>query len=332
VRSLRALAALLLLAGARASADEVVLKGGSRIEGVVLSKDEKEVVLLLPGSEELRLSAADVAKVSPDDEAPQGDTVIRYVDREEEGSSLEVALVHLVKPGAPRIDLVGAVHIADASYYHAVQALLDRADVVLFEMVKPKDARADAPEDEKAPNPIREFQKNMGRWFGLAFQLDAIDYGRANFVHADLTAEEVFAAMGDGEENPAELLQNAAGMGGAALSSRLEGDEDDEGVAERRLNMKRMFARIMGTLGSKASMLFGPKLGDIVISRRNAVVVTRLKELPPGTHDVAVFYGAAHIPDLEERIVSELGYRRAGSRWLAAWDIPAAVPELAGAR
>src|SRR5262245_41554896 len=41
------------------------------------------------------------------------------------------------KGEGPRIHLVGAVHIADKSFYSQMQAMLDRCDVVLFEGVRP---------------------------------------------------------------------------------------------------------------------------------------------------------------------------------------------------
>jgi hypothetical protein len=308
-----AVAALLLLAGAPALADEVVLKGGSRLEGVVLEKDERSLLLLLPGSTEIRLAAADVAEVRPDGEAPAGSRVIRYVERPEGGAALQVALVHLVKPGSPRIDLVGAVHIADGSYYREVQALLERAEVVLYEMVKPKDARPDDPEHESRPNPIRDLQRKFAKWFGLEFQLDGIEYDRPHFVHADLTVEEVLTGdLSDFE--PAIRLANQL------LGGHLEGTGPE--AEERRAAAKKAFARVMGMLGSRAAVLFGPQMTEVLIHQRDAVVIERVKELPAGTKHAAVFYGAGHLPDLEQRLVAE-GYRRAGARWLDAWRIPA---------
>lgn len=52
---------------------------------------------------------------------------------------LEVVTRTLVPPGGvgPRVLLVGAVHIGEAAYYQELQKILDGADVVLFEGVKP---------------------------------------------------------------------------------------------------------------------------------------------------------------------------------------------------
>jgi hypothetical protein len=50
----------------------------------------------------------------------------------------------------PTVQLVGAIHIADRAYFESMQALLDQADVVLFEGVKPPGAGAFAPDLDDA--------------------------------------------------------------------------------------------------------------------------------------------------------------------------------------
>lgn len=53
--------------------------------------------------------------------------------------TLELAAWTLTPPpaGGPTVLLVGAVHVADRPFYDAMQTMLDQADVVLFEGVKP---------------------------------------------------------------------------------------------------------------------------------------------------------------------------------------------------
>ena len=43
------------------------------------------------------------------------------------------------------------------------------------------------------------------------------------------------------------------------------------------------------------------------------------------TPGLAIFYGAAHMQDMESRL-KELGFEKAGQTWVTAWDIPAAKP------
>ncbi len=35
---------------------------------------------------------------------------------------------------------------------------------------------------------------------------------------------------------------------------------------------------------------------------------------------IAIFYGAAHMPDMEERLLA-MGFTKTGERWLRAWDL-----------
>ena len=39
-----------------------------------------------------------------------------------------------------------------------------------------------------------------------------------------------------------------------------------------------------------------------------------------------IFYGAAHLPDMEHRL-EQRGYQRTGERWVTAWDIKPRVDE-----
>lgn len=65
---------------------------------------------------------------------------------------LEVVTRTLTPPGAvgPKVLLVGAVHIGEAAYYQELQKILDSADVVLFEGVKPS-GLGDLPDPADAP-------------------------------------------------------------------------------------------------------------------------------------------------------------------------------------
>jgi hypothetical protein len=62
----------------------------------------------------------------------------------------------------------------------------------------------------------------------------------------------------------------------------------------------------------------------VIIGDRNAKCVEVLcRQVEGGKRKLGVFYGAAHLPDLERRLL-EMGYRRGKQKWLTAWDIPKA--------
>jgi hypothetical protein len=45
------------------------------------------------------------------------------------------------------------------------------------------------------------------------------------------------------------------------------------------------------------------------------------REIAAGHKKLGVFYGAAHFPDMEKRLL-EAGFKRVKQDWLTAWDIP----------
>jgi hypothetical protein len=63
--------------------------------------------------------------------------------------------------------------------------------------------------------------------------------------------------------------------------------------------------------------------GSVILAERNKVVLRVLKKvLDEGTRKkIGIFYGGGHMPDLERRLIRELGFRRVRHEWLLAWDI-----------
>lgn len=316
---LLASAFVLLISVAPARADQVILNGGTRLTGIVLEEDEGAIRLLQPLGDEVFLAPKDVKEVRREEDAPKGEEVMRYATGEKgKAQGLQVAVIHLIHPDTGRrVDLVGAVHIADLAYYREVQRLLEQVDVVLYEMVKPKDANPDAGKGAKAEG-IRGFQMKMAEWFGLSFQLDAISYGRPHFVHADLTLEEFTGQPGNAElQEQMEKMKPALEMAERMLKGASGGDPKKPNTLQRVVKM--VMGKLLGSMGAKVATVLGDESTDLIIRKRDEVVVKRLTEVPADAKTVAIFYGAAHLPDLEQRI-GALGYKRAGSRWLTAWD------------
>jgi hypothetical protein len=326
-RILPAIFALLLILPF-ADADEVVLTGGSRLTGIVLEENPKTVRLLLELGDVVTLSRADVDAVSRDADAPQPGVYFRHhVDDTTEG--LDVAVTHLVSStGGPRIDLVGVIHVADPDYYAAIQKLLDREALVLYEAVKPKEQTNLEFEEDESENPLRKLHQSFARWFGLKFQLEMIDYDRPHFIHADMSAEQFNAEMRGPEPEPGEEPVKPEPTQLETVLKQFEAmlpmmDQMFATPGPMRDNVKKMMARMLG--GANAEKMLGammPDLSELILEKRNKVVVEILKEhLEETEGPIAIFYGAAHMRDLEKRITEELGYRRAGARWLRAWDL-----------
>src|SRR5438477_4895916 len=70
---------------------------------------------------------------------------------------------------------------------------------------------------------------------------------------------------------------------------------------------------------------------DVLLEDRNAVVIDDLKRLierEPGVKSIAIIYGAGHLPGMQKRIVSELGYSPIGDTWRTAMSVDAAKAGL----
>ena len=45
------------------------------------------------------------------------------------------------------------------------------------------------------------------------------------------------------------------------------------------------------------------------------------RQLVDGKKKLAIFYGAAHMPDFDRRLRDEFGLTRQSQEWLTAWDL-----------
>ena len=60
----------------------------------------------------------------------------------------------------------------------------------------------------------------------------------------------------------------------------------------------------------------------MLIDDRNAAAMQVFQtELAKGTKRIAIFYGAAHMPDFECRLRKDFGLKPKGQQWLTAWDL-----------
>ncbi len=239
-------------------------------------------------------------------------------------AGLQTAVAHFRHPSKDvEIVLYGVVHIADADYYARVQRDLDSYDVVLYEGVAPG-KEAPTAEDKS----LGELQKVMGEMLGLTFQKDGIDYTRPNLVHADMNMDQLKEAMGGSTINPLGQVMSQdqlramapmlkmAGQLGAMLMKANPAMQD---------NFKMMMGKQLGN--ADLSNALGEKATQAILVERNKVVMSVLaKQLETTTSGtIAIFYGAAHNPDFEERL-GALGFEQTSKRWMTAWKIGAGLP------
>lgn len=222
------------------------------------------------------------------------------------------------------VSLVGAVHIADREYYREIQEELDSHDLTLFEMVGDPDHRPD-PEIQQRLSSIGQLQMMMEQLLEFTHQMHAIDYKRKNLRHADLTGLQFARALREkGLFNfSAQGLLRGIGpafLQGLAVQAAMRGN-DDQSVNRLRWQMAKSMTQLdtqMGLLGVED--IENPD--DLIIGIRNDHAWKVLEEaLPEGHRRIAIFYGAAHLPDFQRRLLKS-GWVLEETRWIGAWNIP----------
>jgi hypothetical protein len=195
-------------------------------------------------------------------------------------------------------------------------------------MVKPKDAVPPGP-GERTGSGVSDLQRLMKDLLDLHFQLDAIDYSRPNFVHADLDAETFQQLQAERGESFMTLFLNQMMQ---ALSKPMPqgkyGADDPmnddlvtfmtrpDGIRQ----VKLILARQMGDMEQQAAT-FGALNGTVILTERNKAALRTLKKtIDGGKRNIALFYGAAHMPDIADTL-ELMGFEPVETEWRQAWDL-----------
>lgn len=172
-------------------------------------------------------------------------------------------------------------------------------------------------------------QADLADALGLAFQLRAIDYSKPNWRLADMDSAELDAALKARNVDAGGFLGTLAGTSFSArlvkLLLGLVRFADGLTGGSIRAMVQVMMIELLSTDGIEKAGAAGmaPGMMEVILDDRNAVVVDRLATLldREDPEDVAIFYGAAHIPDLVERLRERFGYEPAGVEWITAIEV-----------
>lgn len=303
------------------------------------------VLAFLPG---VRAAWAEAPSTQPAREAQskiEPAKFMRFVDNGATGSRLETADVAYQNSNGTTVHLIAAVHIGEASYYEALNREFASYDAVLYEMVKPKDVGVPTP-GERSDNPISQVQRFMTDALNLTFQLDGIDYSAPNFVHADLD-KETFERLQEerGETFQELLLKQVMKAMTQPAPDQADNTEADPNAqlhdlvkvltrpdSERQI--KLFVAKQLDQIEMSAAGLGGGADGSVIVTERDKKAMQVLSDtLAKGKKNIAIFYGAAHMPDMSDRL-KKLGFKPTSTDWHMAWDLtirpdqPSAVEKL----
>jgi len=168
-------------------------------------------------------------------------------------------------------------------------------------------------------------QANLADALGLQFQLRAIDYSKPNFRLADMSMAELEAALAARGADDGGLMGTLAGTSfPARMASMLLGllkfaDGLTGGALKEMIKAVLLELFADGEILAAAEQQVGKGFMEVILVERNAAALAGLRDVGPEA-EVAVFYGAAHLPDLARRLEGE-GYRLEDVTWFPAIEV-----------
>lgn len=230
--------------------------------------------------------------------------------------------------GPVRVDLVGAIHVGDQAYYHDLNKRFEGYDAVLYELVAPEGTVVPKGGRVGSDNPLGAMQNGMKGLLDLEHQLEIVDYTRPNFVHADMTPEELFSSMEARDEGFLKLYFRMVGQGIAEQTKAASKGESAEFDLMKAMfsedRPRKMKVALAGQLTQLEGLLtsFGGEKGTTLIHERNRTALDVLdNEIAAGKKSVAIFYGAGHLTDMDKHLRERFGLRQTGKEWVTAWDL-----------
>ena len=227
------------------------------------------------------------------------------------------------------VDLVGAVHLGGKSYYDTLDRVFRGYDAVLYELVAPDNARVPKP-GRRPAGAIGSAQQGLTKMLGLEFQLEQIDYAARNFVHADLSPKEFEAAMAKRGESWWSMFFRLMKEGAARADRDAGKGSADVGLGDlfgllfggdREVRLRRIMAEQFTDM-EVLTAAFGGEEGSSLITDRNAAALDVLRDqIARGRRRIAIFYGAAHMDDFDEKLRQDFGMEPFETDWLEAWDL-----------
>lgn len=250
--------------------------------------------------------------------------------------ALETATVRFVPADGAQgveVDLIGVVHVGDRDYYQKLNKQMEQYDVVLFELVAPAGAQIPKGGRKNDDSPLAMITQLAKLLLELDLQLEQIDYTKKNFVHADLSPQEMAKAIKDRGDDGltlalsvmADLMRQQNLQEMKPKGNGKPQDDLDVGALlldpDPGLKLKRMMAEQFAQLDDPDAG-FGKTINQILVKDRNiACLKVFQQQMAKGKKKFAIFYGAAHMPDFEKRLKEEFGLKRDKEEWLQAWDM-----------
>ncbi|MCB1586972.1 MAG: hypothetical protein KDI52_11855 [Xanthomonadales bacterium] len=229
-------------------------------------------------------------------------------------------------PSDVYVDLISAVHVGDKSYYESLNSLFKNYDAVLYELVAPEGTKVSDKSAGEGKSMLSALQHGMKNVLGLTFQLDEVDYDAENFVHADISPDDFVKSMDEKGESFLSMFLRMwlVGMQQQATNPNAINDMDLIFAMfsnNREAKLKQLVAVQFIEMDPVMNALEG-KEGSTILTTRNLKALKVLREqLDKGHKKLAIFYGAAHMPEMEELLITDFNFKPVKTDWVNAWDL-----------
>lgn len=241
---------------------------------------------------------------------------MRFLETDE-GGFLQV-LVATYTSGDRTLKLYGCVHIADRAFFEGMEKDFKKHDALLYELVADPDVRPFPAMETDGEHWISMVQEGMGSGLALQGQFACMDYRMKNYVHADMTEDEWVHALEEaGKSELGELMSSGFVEPDREAEAKqkpidlVEAFRNGQGISQLRIMMGRV-------LCSPEAV---PDQATVIIHGRNEKCLAVLtQQLDSGKKNLGIFYGAAHMEHMEQRLLKDLGWQRVKEEWVNAWD------------
>ena len=265
---------------------------------------------------------------------------IRVVRSGGRPTAMETAIVRFVNNSGQTVDLVAAVHLGEKDYYRQLSREFAGYDAVLYELIAPHSVpsedggyeRAIPMPSDAADNPLSAGQLYLTDLLGLSFQLNEVDYTPKNFVHADLSPEELINSMTKRGESAKSMVMTLIreSLKDSAMVDPADALALDYSMASimvkgpsprDRVILRRVLSNSFKNMDKITAGLAGPQGSTLINVRNQQALAVAGREIKRGRRRLAIFYGAAHMPDMESRLVKKMHFKKQSVRYLKAWDL-----------
>ncbi|AMV33351.1 TraB family protein [Pirellula sp. SH-Sr6A] len=253
------------------------------------------------------------------------------IDKEgKEPRALQVAIAKYEIVSGPfqgaTVDLIGAVHVGTKQYYSDLNQRFRNYDSVLYELVADPEVNKPNQRAEGGFNPISGLQTGMKEALELSFQLDEVDYSPSNFVHADMSPGEFGEDMKKRKDGFLGMFARMMGAGLAVQASKKgqqqQADMMAAMISKDPIRLRRVMAEQFESMEGQMAGLADKDGKSTLLTERNRKAFEVLQsELENGKRKLSVFYGAAHLNDMHDRLLRDFHAKPVSTEWVDAWPL-----------